>query len=329
MDKVGGANNLTVALHNSIMETGLFSEGKVSSFTKYKNLAPSYKNQLDESSYVKFRVLDFIRNAEGVVFLSHHRKMTTYLLGIARLLKKEIKIVHIAHSALSSLKYVTLFPKHNIAVSKSVRDSLKNYFNVKDAIVIYNGVLPQEVNLNKVFDKEQIRVTLPASLNNGKQQVALTQFLRSKLTEQITIQFAGDGPDREKLEKAVSDDKQFRVLGHVDNMQKVYKSSDYVMLFSKIEGLPLSLIEAQSYGVPIICNDVGGNLEILKPNENGFFVDSMSELLECLNNLPNIEVSKYKEMRKQSLENYLQNFQYDKMVDSYVGVLHEVMQSVR
>ncbi|HLS11282.1 MAG TPA: glycosyltransferase family 4 protein [Flavobacteriaceae bacterium] len=326
LDEVGGANNLTVDLHKSLMETGIFSDGKVSSFTDYKNLAPRYKNELGESAYERFKVLKFIKKADELVFLSHHRKMTTYLLGISRILKKELKIVHVAHSTLSSLKFATLFPEYIVAVSNSVRDSLKSYFKVEDAEVIYNGVLPQKVNLNKAYNSKQITVTLPASINNGKQQVALTKFLRSKLVKQVVIQFAGDGPERDKLEMAVSNDKQFKVLGHIDNMQKIYENSDYVMLFSKMEGLPLSLIEAQSHGIPIICNDVGGNLEILKPNENGFFVNSMPELLQCLNSLPSMEVSKYIEMRKQSLENYFENFQYDKMVESYADLLQEVMQ---
>lgn len=327
LDEVGGANNLTITLHNSLMGTGLFSEGKVSSFTDYESLAPSYKKQLGESFYIKFKALELVKKSEGVVFLSHHRKMTTYLLGISRLLRKKVKVVHVAHTTLSSLKYATLFPKYNIAVSQRVKNSLKDYFNVKNAVVIYNGVLPVKVNRNKIFDSEQISVTIPASLNDGKQQVDLTRFLRNKLAKQITIKFAGDGPDREKLENAVSDDKQFQILGHVENMQEIYENSDYVLLFSKMEGLPLCLIEAQSYGIPIICNDVGGNLEILKPDENGFFVDSMPDLLECLNNLPNIKKSRYLEMREQSLENYLDNFQFDKMIEGYTDLLREVIKS--
>lgn len=330
LDEVGGANNLTVTLHKSLMETGLFSNGKVSSFTAYNDLAPSYKKQLDESSYVKFKALRLIKKSEGVVFLSHHRKMTTYLLGLSKLLRREVYIVHIAHITLNSLKYATLFPKYNVAVSNNVKQNLHEFFKVKNVKVIYNGVKSLEKpNLNKPFHPERIVITLPALINERKQQVAISKFLKNKLFKQITIQFAGDGPDIESLKELVSNDPQFKVLGLVNDMQDLYENSDFVLLFSKSEGLPLSLIEAQSHGIPIICNDVGGNLEILKPNENGFFVDTMPELLECLNKLPNIGVSKYKEMQKKSFENYLENFQYDKMINSYADLLKEVIQSTK
>ena len=327
LEEIGGANNLCVVFHNNLIRTGMFSGGKVSSFTSYEDLAPSYKEQLGQSSYVKFKAMELVKNADGVIFLSHHRRMTTILLGLAKLLRKEVCIVHIAHITLNSFKHATLFPKYTIAVSNNVKENLEEYFKVKNVRVIYNGTPPVKYDLEKAFDPEHIVVTMPALIGTRKQQVVLAEFLKNKLPEEVTIQFAGDGPDREALEELVSDDKQFKVLGLVGDMHSLYRNSDYVLLFSKSEGLPLCLIEAQSYGIPIICNDVGGNLEILEPGENGFFVDSMPELLECLNNLPNIKESKYQEMRKRSLENFTEKFQFDKMMAQYVSLFKEVTQS--
>lgn len=327
LEDVGGANNLCVIFHNNLMRTGMFSGGMVSSFTSYEDLAPSYKNQLEEPSYGKFKAMELVKNADGVIFLSHHRRMTTILLGLAKLLRKEVCIVHIAHITLNSFKHATLFPKYTVAVSNNVKENLEEYFKVKNVRVIYNGTPPVKYDLEKAFDPEYIVVTMPALIDSRKQQVALSQYLKNKLPKQVTIQFAGDGPDREALEELVSDDKQIKVLGLVDDMHSLYRNSDYVLLFSKSEGLPLCLIEAQSYGIPIICNDVGGNLEILKPGENGFFTESMPELLECLKNLPNIEESRYHEMRKQSLDNFTAKFQFDKMMTQYVDLFKEVIQS--
>lgn len=327
MTNEGGANNLTVTLHNSLMRTGVFSDGKVSSFTAYKDLAPSYKKQLGKSAYVRFKAMKLIKDSDEVVFLSHHRRMTTLLLGLSKLLRKKVRIVHIAHITLNTFRHATLFPKYTIAVSNNVKQNLQEYFKVKDVRVIYNGTPSVKYNLDKPLNSNHIVVTVPAFINARKQQLAIVRFLKNKLPKQITIQFAGDGPDRKELEKLVSDDKQFKVLGLVDDMHSLYRNSDYVLLFSKSEGLPLSLIEAQSYGIPVICNDVGGNLEILKPRKNGFFANSMPELLECLNNLPNVEISTYHEMRVQSLENFSEKFQFDKMMEKYVDLFHEVIHS--
>ena len=41
---------------------------------------------------------------------------------------------------------------------------------------------------------------------------------------------------------------------------------------SYIEGLPISILEAMSYGKPIISTNVGAIHEIVKNNENGFLI---------------------------------------------------------
>lgn len=325
LNDVGGAQNLCVTLHNELMKTEVFREGKVSSFTDYETLAPVYKKQVSPETYIKFKAYTLIQDGEKTIFLSHHRKMTTYLIGLSKLLRKEITIVHVAHITLESLKYVSLFPKYTIAVSKKVAQNLKEYFNVNNVEVIYNGVSPVKYDLDKKYHPNSITITLPASIDSRKQQLVLVEYLKDKLPKQITIQFAGEGPDIEKLKALIAHDKQFKVLGHVENMQSLYKTTDYVLLFSKSEGLPLSLIEAQSYGIPIICNDVGGSLEILNPDVNGFFTDSLPELLECLSNLPEVDVVTYEEMREHSLENFKNNFPFDQMIQKYTAYLKEVI----
>lgn len=74
------------------------------------------------------------------------------------------------------------------------------------------------------------------------------------------------------------------------------QSADFVLLFSKNEGLPISLIEASMTGNPIICNDVGGNIEIAKNGRNTFVVNEWIELERCLNNLPNLKSMSYFDM---------------------------------
>src|SRR5690625_7905836 len=113
------------------METGIFSDGKVSSFTDYKNLAPRYKNELGESAYERFKVLKFIKKADELVFLSHHRKKTTYVRGIYSIHKKELNIVHVSHYTKSSIKFATIFTEYIVAVYNSIRYSYKIYYKIE------------------------------------------------------------------------------------------------------------------------------------------------------------------------------------------------------
>ena len=69
--------------------------------------------------------------------------------------------------------------------------------------------------------------------------------------------FVGDGPLAEQLEREAVNLKNLLFLGWRQDLDVVYSAADIVIICSDNEGMPLSLIEASSIGVPIIASDVG------------------------------------------------------------------------
>jgi len=61
---------------------------------------------------------------------------------------------------------------------------------------------------------------------------------------------------------------QFR--GHVTNVAEVWRDHHLLVMPSRQEGMPLSLIEAMSCGRPAVVTDVGGNAELCVDGETGF-----------------------------------------------------------
>ena len=86
--------------------------------------------------------------------------------------------------------------------------------------------------------------------------------------------FVGDGPlaDQLKQESAHLDNVVFS--GWHQDLDVVYSAADIVVLCSDNEGMPLSLIEASSIGVPIIASNVGSVCEIVTDEENGLLVEA-------------------------------------------------------
>jgi glycosyltransferase involved in cell wall biosynthesis len=66
------------------------------------------------------------------------------------------------------------------------------------------------------------------------------------------------------------------VLGEVNNVRDYMLSSDALCLSSKMEGMPMTIIEAFSVGCPVLCTPVGGCVNMIDNGENGL----MSEDLE-------------------------------------------------
>lgn len=90
----------------------------------------------------------------------------------------------------------------------------------------------------------------------------------------------GDGKDMDKIKKLVKNlpkNIQVNFKGNIPNdiLLKEYKNTsyDWFVNVSSSEGIPVSIMEAMSFGIPAIATDVGGTSEIVN-NENGFLVDS-------------------------------------------------------
>jgi L-malate glycosyltransferase len=87
----------------------------------------------------------------------------------------------------------------------------------------------------------------------------------------------GSGPDEEYLRSLakyykISDRIQFK--GHVHEVRSIWAENHILLLPSRGEGTPLSLIEAMLCGRPAVVTDVGGNAEWIEENRTGFIADA-------------------------------------------------------
>jgi len=93
----------------------------------------------------------------------------------------------------------------------------------------------------------------------------------------------GDGPERQALEAGTRDlglgsRVDFRGRVSDDELRATYAASDALVLPSILdargdtEGLGVVLLEAMSYGVPVVASDIGGITDIVEHNQSGLLV---------------------------------------------------------
>jgi len=90
---------------------------------------------------------------------------------------------------------------------------------------------------------------------------------------------AGDGPERARLEARCGRlglESCVRFLGQVSNVDVVYGNLDLVVLPSRSEGLPNTLLEAMQADVPIVATAVGAVEEVVGPSSAARVVASGS-----------------------------------------------------
>jgi len=82
----------------------------------------------------------------------------------------------------------------------------------------------------------------------------------------------GDGEERPSLEREARTSglaDAVRFTGWRDDLDRVYADSDLVVLTSRNEGTPVSLIEASAAGRPIVATAVGGVGDVVRDGGSG------------------------------------------------------------
>ena len=86
----------------------------------------------------------------------------------------------------------------------------------------------------------------------------------------------GEGSERPRLEQLIRDaGLQDRILlpGAVRDIDEQYKRAAFYVMTSKMEGLPMVLLEAKSWGLPLVSFDiVTGPRDIITHNVNGYLI---------------------------------------------------------
>ncbi|WP_026504963.1 glycosyltransferase [Butyrivibrio sp. NC3005] len=172
----------------------------------------------------------------------------------------------------------------------------------KKSVILPNSINPAFIG-NAFFGERQKSIVTVGRLDYNKNQRMLIEAF-SKLSDKysdVKIHIYGDGPDRKELERLsadlklnISSQKADKTLDRVifegqvsDVYARIQKAGIYV-LTSDTEGMPNSLIEAMSLGIPCISTDCQfGPSELIEDGKNGLLVkvrdtDSLTRALDRL-----------------------------------------------
>jgi L-malate glycosyltransferase len=172
---------------------------------------------------------------------------------------------------------------------------------VTDVRVIYNGVEPAspkrsraevraELGLGSEIVAIQVANLLPVKAHDVL--VPALARLRDEGT-QLTMLIVGEGPERPNIEALVKrlelGPERIRLLGFRGDVPDLLGASDFFVLPSRMEGLPLSALEAMAQRLPVVTTKVGGIPEVVFDGEHGFLVppDAPAELAAAMSKLAN------------------------------------------
>ena len=180
---------------------------------------------------------------------------------------------YIERSIYSSYKKV-------ISISEKTQENLIKWLNFKKNctdkfVVIPNGVNLERFQSAKAYHKAEIHhnftedtrlLCMVGRFDKQKDQPTIIRAMED-LSEDTHLLLIGEGPLQEQnksLAKKLAVDNRVHFLGFRDDVERIFKTADIIILSSHWEGFGLVAVEGMAAGKPVIASDVDGLREVVE-----------------------------------------------------------------
>jgi glycosyltransferase involved in cell wall biosynthesis len=152
------------------------------------------------------------------------------------------------------------------------------------------------------------------------------------LVADATLLIAGDGEQREKLERTAEDlHIDARFLGSRPDIGNLMNGCDAFVMSSVIEGLPVVLLEAASIGLPCVATNVGGVPEVIVDGRTGFIVSPGEplQLGEAMSALMKLSPAERARMGSAARKRAVTKFDWNVVVPRWESLYRELLGAAR
>ena len=250
----------------------------------------------------------------------------------------EVRIVHHMHGGLNTTGAEKLYSKVEnffinfvssvFVVSRGVKCNvwIKPPLGIS---FIPNGVyLPD--NEIKAAKKAQKKMLIVARISAEKNHLLAVDIINELKHREIDVllDVVGDGPLLIEVKERVTLlglEESVKFHGFVTNPETFYKKADILIICSKTEGLPMNLLEALSYGVPVVSTAVGEIPDILNNGNCGLIAsDNAKDFADKIETLI-ADDRRFEMMRINALNTIEKKFsvksQASLVIEKYRGIL--------
>jgi glycosyltransferase involved in cell wall biosynthesis len=227
----------------------------------------------------------------------HNHLHALYTLLPAMVFQRVPVRVHTIHSvadkeARGAHRFIQQVAFHNlgvipVSISDVVEKTVHEIYGDITTPVIYNGVDVVNAQFPHSHSQEWRREQqIPANafvfahvasfglIKN--QRMLVNSFSRVSMeSPNAYLLMVGDGEQRDEISALVADlgiSDRVKFTGIRSDVAQILNASDCFVLSSDWEGLPLSILEAMSAGLPVISTRVGGIPELISHGQNGLLV---------------------------------------------------------
>lgn len=227
-----------------------------------------------------------------------------------------------------------------IVTTRSTFERIKSFFdkslNRKLFLVQYGTELKNILKKNKKNNNKRFTFGIVANVLPHKGTdffVMLLKEIKRLGLENFEIHWAGGDPQgivdvlRGKILELNLEDCVF-FDGFLQDMDSFYASTDCLIHLAQYEPFGIAMIEAMSYGIPVISTKTAGGIEILGDVEGGRWLVDLQDYTKLAILMKSLmENSEEYEKTSQSFyEKFIKNYTLEvamkKMEDLFIGIMH-------
>ena len=211
----------------------------------------------------------------------HNMGKLSLLCALLPKIKKLVTLEHV--SFVSRPKKVQILSKFfykwvDQVVTLTQKDK-EQFDKFHSKVIVIPNFSPFPIVPKSTFSSKQI-VTI-GRLTDQKNYLHLLKAWQKiyQMIPEWHLNIYGEGEHKKMLEDYIKQNSLQQVIlkGSTSNVEDVYRNSDFFVMSSKYEGLPMVLVEAQSFGLPIISyNCPFGPADIVQNDVNGFLVEDQN-----------------------------------------------------
>ena len=275
-----------------------------------------------------------VHTFHGHVFHSYFGKLKTWVYkSVERYLAKRSDAV----IAISPLQKKELVVEHKIASDEKFRVIPLGF----DLDRFQENKEEKRRNFRKHYAVQEHQVAIGligrlAPIKNHSGFLEAVDSAAGKTKQELVIFIIGDGELRNEVEaQAVEIEKRHANLrivftSWIKDVYRILPGLDLVALSSFNEGTPVSLIEAQASGTPIISTDVGGVRDVMKAGETGLVVKKFELENYTSGLLDLIENKEKREIMSQNGWNFVkEKFHYKRLCKDMENLYLELLNKKR
>ena len=287
LKKKSGSERVAIELANKI---GALDDFKVTLLSRDTDKADAAYPISDHVSVIalKGNLYDFYKKLRKHIVENHYDKVVVHNMGKLSLLctfipeiKKLITLEHVSFiSRPKKIQFLSkLFYKRIDQVVTLTQNDKVQFEQFHSNVLVIPNFSPFPISSTRYNDSKQI-VTI-GRLTDQKNYIHLLKAWKDiyNLIPDWKLNIYGEGEHLQLLTDYIEQNSLQNVFlkGVTSNIQKVYEQSAFFVMSSKYEGLPMVLIEAQSFGLPIVSyNCPYGPSDVISSNENGLLVEDQN-----------------------------------------------------